>query len=76
MCIYIIFSKSSFLLSKKTPVKSKGIYNVTLTPNLQLSLAGTLILSLADSHVSQPPPLSLPPLQFQLSEDKNSSKGI
>lgn len=76
MCIYIIFSKSSFLLSKKTPVKSKGIYNVTLTPNLQLSLAGTLILSLADTHVSQPLPLSLPPLQFQLSEDKISSKGI
>lgn len=70
------FSKSRFILSPKTPVKSKGIHNLTVTPDLQLSLEGTLILSPADSHVSQPLPLSLPPVQFQLPKDKISSKGI
>lgn len=76
-CAYIsCFSKSTFPLSPKTSVKSKWFYNLSATPNLQLSLAGTLILSPADSHVFQPLPLSLPPLQFQLPEDKISSKGI
>lgn len=74
--IYHISLNRLSLSLQKTPVKSKGIYNLTATPNLQLSLAGTSILSPADSRVFQPLPPSLPPLQFQLPEDKISSKGI